>query len=165
MTTHGSSKTNLYDIYRSIIQRCYNPNNKQYKDHGGRGIKVCDYWLESFENFKKDVEPRPAKNYGLDRIDNNGDYEPANCRWADKTIQSINQRLTNKNKSGINGVSWHKSSKSWIAQISINKRPKHLGCFKTKEEAASARYTAEDASEHAEEYQQKRLQNEITEQK
>ena len=76
-------------------QRCYNPNNKRYKDWGARGIKVCDRWKDSFENFYEDVstlEHFGEKGYSLDRINNNGNYEPDNVRWADKKTQGRNRR-------------------------------------------------------------------------
>jgi hypothetical protein len=71
-------------------QRCQNPNNSKYKDYGGRGIKVCDAW-QDFENFFADMGSRP-NNRTLDRIDNDGNYEPGNCRWATPKEQRINTR-------------------------------------------------------------------------
>ena len=79
--------------------RCYNKNVPGYKNYGGRGITVCDEWINSFETFYKDVGD-PLPNQTLDRIDNNGNYEPANVRWADRKEQARNKRTNNK----INGV-------------------------------------------------------------
>jgi hypothetical protein len=71
--------------------RCENPNVRQYKDYGGRGIRVCDRWRSSFENFLADVGERPA-GLSLDRIDNDGDYEPGNVKWSTRSEQMHNRR-------------------------------------------------------------------------
>ena len=80
--------------YHSMKQRCYNEKCKDYYLYGGRGIKVCDRWLESFENFLEDMGDRPSKNHSIDRIDVNGDYSPKNCRWADNKTQMRNRKNT-----------------------------------------------------------------------
>lgn len=71
--------------------RCSRPNHPQWKDYGGRGIVVCERW-EKFENFLADIGPKPSKAHTLDRIDNDRGYEPGNCRWATRTMQSRNSR-------------------------------------------------------------------------
>lgn len=91
--THGMSDTVEYGTRTSMIQRCTNPNSQQYSNYGGRGIKVCDRWLNSFENFYADMGPRPSPEHSLDRYPNNdGNYEPGNCRWATKEEQCNNTR-------------------------------------------------------------------------
>ena len=80
-----------HKIYGAMKQRCYNPKNNRYYAYGGKGIKVCDHWLENFKNFFNDMGPRPTNRHSIDRIDSNGIYEPTNCRWATYTEQNKNK--------------------------------------------------------------------------
>lgn len=80
-----------------MMQRCYNPNNNSFKNYGARGIRVCDRWRHSFADFAADVGPRPH-GASLDRVNNNGDYEPDNVRWATRVEQMNNTRLTRKDR-------------------------------------------------------------------
>ena len=81
--------------WADMKQRCYNPNSQQYKNYGLRGIFVCTRWLESFENFLSDMGNKPD-GLTLERINTNGNYEPANCKWADSFEQARNKRTTHK---------------------------------------------------------------------
>jgi len=92
-TTHGKTDTPEYETWQHIIDRCFNPKNKQYKDYGGRGISMDSGWRKSFPDFLAAVGPRPSAGYSIDRYpDNNGDYYPGNVRWATATEQNRNRR-------------------------------------------------------------------------
>lgn len=90
-TIHGMSSTTEFRIWAGFLNRCYNRRGQRYADYGGRGIVVCDRWRESFLAFYADMGPRPLGK-SLDRIDNNGNYDPDNCRWATSSEQNANKR-------------------------------------------------------------------------
>lgn len=95
VTRHGmTSRGNMpseYSVWRGIKTRCLNPKTRHYSRYGGRGIKICDEWKNDFEAFYKSVGPRPSKHHTIDRIDNDGDYEPSNVRWATSMQQGRNK--------------------------------------------------------------------------
>ncbi len=89
---HGLSHKRIYNVWRGMIQRCYNPNRTYYHNYGGRGISVCERWRTSFKNFFSDMGKMPTQKHSLDRIDNDGNYCKENCRWATYKQQANNKR-------------------------------------------------------------------------
>jgi len=134
----------LYKAYHAMHDRCENPNSTFYKYYGGRGIKVSERWsgIRGFPTFLKDMREKPD-GYSLDRIDNNGGYEPSNCRWASKTTQQYNQRKSVVNTSGHKGVHYYKANGKWTAYIGQNGKRINLGYFADIESAIKARKDAE----------------------
>ena len=112
-----------YRCYTSIKTRCYNKNCPPYHNYGGRGIKMCDRWLgpDGFVNFLADMGERPRDDYSLDRIDNDGDYSPENCRWTDKRTQGNNRR-TNKLLSYAGETH---TEAEWAKKIGVNRGTLH----------------------------------------
>jgi hypothetical protein len=87
---HGLTNTPEHRTWRSIKYRCHDPDCPGYARYGGRGIKVCDRWRDSFENFLADMGKRPSAEYSIERVNNDGDYEPGNCKWATRGEQRRN---------------------------------------------------------------------------
>lgn len=120
VTKHGGTADGIrsaeYSCWRDMQSRCENPRYLNYCNYGARGISVCDRWRGSFQAFIDDMGPRPGKGYSLDRIDNDGNYEPSNCRWATKREQDNNRRtnrlLTHRGQT--------KSLTEWAREFGIN---------------------------------------------
>lgn len=137
---HNLHSHPLYNVLKTMRQRCYNENNEDYKHYGARGIKICREWKNHPKTFINwCVENGWKKGLSIDRIDINGDYSPKNCRFVNQHIQCVNQRLSTRNKSGYKGVSWYKSTKRWISYIRVNGKFYKFGYFKSKKEALEAR--------------------------
>jgi hypothetical protein len=95
--THGRRYCPEYNTWAGMHSRCENPKEAGYKNYGGRGITVCERW-RSFENFYADVGDRPSPKHSIDRINNDGNYEPGNVRWATRTEQNRNRRPAKRKK-------------------------------------------------------------------
>jgi hypothetical protein len=133
IVTHGKSKTPTYKIWCDMKKRCENPNNKSYPNYGGRGIKCC-----TFEEMLADVGERPSPRHEIDRINNDGNYEPGNMRWIDDgRAQTRNRRKQKGASSRYRGVDWW-NNYSWRARITIDGKVTVLGYFPSEEEAARA---------------------------
>lgn len=116
-----------YDLWRGMLNRCYDPKNISYKYYGAKGIGVCERWRESVDAFWSDMGPRP-KGMTLDRIDSKKDYEPGNCRWATVTEQ-------NNNKSNVRLITWNGVTKSigaWAKELGMSKESLHYRIMKMK---------------------------------
>jgi hypothetical protein len=100
--SHGKRRSKEYAAWDHMKQRCNNPSNHNFKNYGARGIKVCDSWTNSFEQFIADMGPAPSDNHSLDRIDNNGNYEPGNCKWS--TFKEQQENRTNNIYVEFNGL-------------------------------------------------------------
>lgn len=130
--------------------RCTNPKNTNYKSYGGRGITVCDKWLD-INNFIDDMYPSFVEGLTLDRKENDKGYSKDNCRWATKIVQSRNtRRIRSNNTSGYRGVSWCASKNKWVSQITVNFLVIFIGRFNTSLESALAydKYIANNNLEH-----------------
>lgn len=130
---HGASRTRLYGAWKAMIRRCENANTGAYKDYGARGIRVCERWRHSFENFLSDMGPRP-KGHSIERKNNDGNYEPSNCHWAPSKDQANNTRANRvlsihgetktltqwSEKSGVRvGTIWKRLSVGWNEERAV----------------------------------------------
>lgn len=147
-TIHGKRKSYHFNIWNHIKRRCYREEEKSYSDYGGRGIKVCDRWLEGeggkhpLECFIEDMGDRPTASHSVERIDNDGDYEPGNCRWATPKEQARNRRSSRiisvygddmtvaeaSEKYGVDyGLLISRIRVGWDAERAIETKPRRTG--------------------------------------
>lgn len=135
--THGMSNSPEYTKWLSMKARCDPAMIERYPYHAGKGIQVCDRWVDSFENFYEDLGKCPD-GYTLDRINNNQDYTPENTRWVSKSLQVFNREMGK-----IAGVTFRKDRNKWLAVITKDFITHHLGLFIEYEDAVAARLEAE----------------------
>lgn len=140
VTTHGMSNTGTYYSYNGMLTRCYNKQSEKYEIYGERGITVCGEWLESFENFYRDMGEKP-KGMSLERVDVNGNYCKENCKWDTFSNQAFNQRKRKDNISGRVGVSNHNGK--YLARLYKDKICYTLYYGESYEDAVKAREEAE----------------------
>lgn len=133
---HGMTHTKVYDAWRAMKNRCYWKNGKYYKNYGERGIAVCNEWLHDFEAFYAYIGDPPPGKMSIDRINNNGNYEPGNVRWATYNEQALNKRILVPNMHGLRGV--YKTKDTYYSMIALHKKRTYLGSFKTPQEAHQA---------------------------
>lgn len=141
-TTHGMSNSMEYRSWKMMIQRCTNPNNSNFKNYGERGITVCNQWMK-FENFLGDMGLRRSLRYSIHRVNNDGNYEPLNCRWAPPSEQAINKRKSLNNTSGVKGVHWSEDRQVWRTQIRYKGKCHSVYYGPNFEDAVQARKDAE----------------------
>ena len=146
-----SKNISEYSIWADVKKRCYNKNSIAYKNYGGRGIKMCDSWFGSFDSFYADMGPRPSEKHEIDRINNNGNYEPGNCRWTTRFINGVNKRFKS-GSTGVVGVREVKKNKIFTGKYlsTIRRKGKSyiLGTFDSINNAAAARNNWIETYEH-----------------
>lgn len=117
----------LYKTYRDMIRRCGDPDHKDFKYWGGKGIRLCSEWLESFQCFYDWAIQKYSPGLSIERADTAGNYCPENCTWIPKSEQSINRGIFSNNTSGYKGVSFMPTRGKFKAYIGVNKKVIYLG--------------------------------------
>jgi len=130
--THGLRHTPEYNSWAGMKQRCTNPKHHKFPNYGGRGIRICERWLHSFESFLDDMGRRPTNMHSIERLDNDGNYEPSNCVWADKSKQARNRRKPKVHHNNPNSLANLKpKSAEYMATIRPPKKSRtcaHCNC-------------------------------------
>lgn len=147
-TIHGFAKNGcrekLYSVWAGIHQRCDNPHNTAYHNYGGRGIVMCSQWRESYPCFREwAYQNGYEEGLQIDRINNDGNYEPSNCRFVSPTTNAQNRRVQKSNTSGYSGVEYRAKQNDYRVTISVNNSHQHIGVYSSLEEAIEARKQAE----------------------
>ena len=133
------SRKLIKNKWDGIIKRCYYVTHDNYKNYGGRGITICDEWKNDFNEFLKwSLNNGYKPQLQIDRINNDGNYEPNNCRFVTKEQNAVNTRLSSANKSGFKGVVFHKEKNKWKSQIIWNRQYYFLGYYIDIEDAKQA---------------------------
>lgn len=138
ITSHGMVNTKEYRTWNRIINRTTNPNFPNYDKYGGAGIKVCDRWRGSFQEFYNDMGKAPSSNHSIDRKDPTKGYFPENCRWATSREQSWNTRSRRASVKGYKGISYDKDRDMWTASLRRGSHHCFIGRYTTEDEAAYA---------------------------
>jgi len=136
---HGKRYTKIYEVWHSMCKRCANHNSPVYDKYGGRGIAVCDEWKDFLPFYEWAIENGYSEGLTLDRIDNDGNYSPDNCRWTTYHQQNANSR----NNTDFAGVSFDKNRNSYAAYLHIGGKQVFYKRFKDKLDAIEARLQAE----------------------
>lgn len=143
VTKHGESNTRLFRVWTAMLERCFNKNNDAYKNYGGRGITVCEEWKNDYIPFRDwALQNGYKKHLTIDRENNDGNYEPTNCRFVTYKVQSTNRRpslTTTENLPGVRSL-----GKQYNARINIDGKRVSCGTFKTAEEAYTAYCAAKE---------------------
>ena len=137
-------QTREYKSWISMNQRCRNKGHVSYHNYGARGIFICKRW-KSFVSFYKDMGDRPI-GYSLDRIDNEGNYNPQNCKWSSRDEQNNNKRIQKRNRSGMAGITKWKGK--WRVEIRANNKCTYLGRTSDLFEAFCIRKSGENRLKH-----------------
>lgn len=130
-----NEKGELYRTWEGIKKRCLQKNSKSFKNYGALGIKICNDWINNFEQFAIDMGEKPTPQHSIDRINNDLGYSKENCRWANKWQQAWNHKTNNKDV----GVCFDKSRNKWKASLKIDKKTVFQSRFKDYEQALEAR--------------------------
>ena len=144
-TTHGETvggKSREFEIWCSMKDRCSNENYHRYFDYGGRGIRVCDRWVNSFPNFLEDMGRRPSDEHSIERLDNDGEYGPSNCVWATTDVQARNHRRSIH----IEYLGVKMILTDWAKKLNVHQRTLRRYAIKHSFEAAYLRYSKKSES-------------------